>query len=62
MNIDKPDVGPDQFEYHDGKGPEKEFDIKQWYWTFNYFIFWFNKFLKYLFLKFKVGFSSTSRY
>ena len=31
MNIDKPDVGPDQFEYHDGKGPEKEFDIKQWW-------------------------------
>lgn len=31
MNIDRPDVGPDQFEFHDGKGPEKDYGIKQWW-------------------------------
>ena len=31
MNIDKPDVGPPDFDFRDGKGPEKDFGIIQWY-------------------------------
>ena len=30
MNIDKPDVGPNELEFRDGKGPEKDFGIIQW--------------------------------
>lgn len=31
MNIDRPDIGPSEFEFRDGKGPELEFEIKQWW-------------------------------
>ncbi len=31
MNIDRPDVGPNEFEFRDGKGPEPEFGIQQWW-------------------------------
>lgn len=31
MNIDRPDVRPQEFEFHDGKGPEPEFGIKEWW-------------------------------
>ena len=31
MNIDRPDVGPQEFEFRDGKGPDKDFGIKNWY-------------------------------
>lgn len=31
MNIDRPDVGPGEFEFRDGKGPEKDYGIKQWW-------------------------------
>ena len=31
MNIDKPDVGPTEFEFHDGKGEEKDFGTKNWW-------------------------------
>lgn len=30
MNIDRPDVGPNEFEFRDGKGPERDFGIVQW--------------------------------
>lgn len=35
MNIDRPDVGPNEFEFRDGKGPEKDFGIVQW-WGFTF--------------------------
>jgi hypothetical protein len=31
MNIDRPDVAPDEFNFHDGKGPEPEFGIVEWW-------------------------------
>jgi hypothetical protein len=31
MNIDRPDVGPNELEFRDGKGPEKDFGIKEWW-------------------------------
>lgn len=31
MNIDRPDVGPNEFDFRDGKGPDKDFGIIQWY-------------------------------
>jgi hypothetical protein len=31
MNIDRPDVGPQEFEFRDGKGPDRDFGIKQWW-------------------------------
>ncbi len=31
MNIDRPDVGPGEFEFRDGKGPEPEYGIAQWW-------------------------------
>lgn len=31
MNIDRPDVGPQEFEFRDGKGADKDFGIKNWY-------------------------------
>lgn len=33
MNIDRPDVGPNELEFRDGKGPEKDFGIMQWFTT-----------------------------
>lgn len=31
MNIDKPDVDPNELEFRDGKGPEYDFGVKQWW-------------------------------
>ena len=31
MNVDKPDLGPDELEFRDGKGPQDDFGIAQWY-------------------------------
>ena len=31
MNIDKPHVDPVELEYHDGKGPEKDYGVKEWW-------------------------------
>jgi calpain, invertebrate len=31
MNIDKPDVGPQEMEFHDGKGPQEDFGIEKWW-------------------------------
>jgi hypothetical protein len=31
VDIDKPDVEPDEFEFHDGKGPEAPPEIKEWW-------------------------------
>ena len=31
MIIDKPDVNPDELEFHDNKGPEEMPQIKQWW-------------------------------
>ena len=31
MSIDKPDVDPNELEFRDGKGPESDFGIKQWW-------------------------------
>lgn len=30
MNIDRPDVGPGEYEFRDGKGPDRDFGIMQW--------------------------------
>ncbi len=31
MNIDKPDVNPNELDFRDGKGPDQQFDIKHWW-------------------------------
>lgn len=31
MNIDRPDLGPQEFEFRDGMGTDKDFGIAQWY-------------------------------
>lgn len=30
-HLDRPDVGPDEFQFHDGKGADKDYGIKQWW-------------------------------
>ena len=31
MIIDKPDVNPEELDFHDGKGPDPQPEIKQWW-------------------------------
>lgn len=31
MNVDRPDIGPHEFEFRDGQGEDRDFGIMQWY-------------------------------